>query len=479
MDFKGFLNALNEEELLLEGKVFTQEQLDPVIIQKPQKGAKGQPPPPPKGGGQTNVEIHNVEEPEPTEGEEGEGEGQKQKGKQPKGKKGEKKPGEGEPGEGEGEEGEKKDAGAKPADGSGKEEPGEAKKTGEVSISRKEAGKGEPEGKQSAPGKRRTSLDSHEVLNKSNTNGAREMAEKIYKQAAEKRAKKGSKKRGTEEGGFIEKLGGIYEAKVDWVNELREKITTFQSDTARSMDRWMKLHGQKFKEGAGKVKSKSYSQWLRDPRSHAGMGSKDQMIFRGPYVKSPVAEAVLIVALDTSGSIGSDVLEKVFGEMDSIASSFQRGITTGGRKLEGKVYFMEWDTAVHQVERYKTGAWKNAKIKGRGGTDIQSVYKYINDHTRYNPDEEATIGLINLMKKPTETGMDDDDVALPYDPDEELPVAAPFLIVATDGYFGQVSDSTLGDVYKDNKESIVYLIIDGTDEYCHPKNVIKYDEVRV
>lgn len=467
MDFKDFVDALNEENILLEGKVFSKEQLDPVIIQKPPKGGQGQPPPPPKGGGQVDVEIHNVEEPEPKEGEPGEGDGQKQKGKKPEGKGEKEKKKDGE------------DSGAPPADGDQKEEPGEAKKTGEVSISRKEAGKGEPEGKQTKPGKRRTSLDSHEVLNKSNTNGAREIAEKIYKQAAEKRAKKGQKERGTGEGGFIEKLGGIYEAKVDWVNELREKITTFQSDTARAMDRWMKLHGEKFKEGAGKVKSKSYSQWLRDPRSHASMGSKNQMIFRGPYVKSPVAEAVLVVALDTSGSIGSEVLEKVFGEMDSIASSFQRGVTTGGRKLEGRVYFMEWDTKVHQVEPYKPGAWKKAQIKGRGGTDAKCVYDYMNDHIKYDPKEAPNIGLINLIKKPTDTGIDDNDIALPFDPDEELPVAAPFLIVATDGYFGQINDSTLGDLYKDNKESIVYLIIDGTDEFCHPENVIKYDEVRV
>lgn len=472
MDFKNFLNLLDEENILLEGKVFTKEQLDPVIIQKPQKGGGGKPPPPPEGGGEVNVEIHNVEPPEAGDGESTGGDSKsKQKGEKPKDSKGD--------GE-KGDSGKDSDPGAKPADGTQKEGPGEAKKTGEVSISSKKTGSGEPEGKQTKPGKRRTSLDAHDILNKSNASGAKEMAEKIYKEAAEKRSKEGTKSRGTgSSGGFIEKLGGIYEAKVDWVDQLQERITSFQSDTARSMDRWMKLHGEKFREGAGKVKSKSYSQWLRNPRSHATIGQKNQMIFQGPYVKSPVSEAVLVVALDTSGSIGSDVIEKVFGEMDSLASSFQRGVTTGGKKLEGKVYFMEWDSAVIQVEPYKPGGWKNADIKGRGGTDVGSVYRYMNDHVKYDPDDSPGVGLINLVKQPTDTGIDDNDIALPFDPDEEVPVAAPFLIVATDGYFGSVNDSTLGDLYKDNKDSIIYLIINGTDEYCYPENVINYNEVRV
>lgn len=481
-DVKSFLQMLEEGELLIEGKVFSKEQLDPVIIQKPPKGGQGRPSPPPKGGGQINVEIHNVEPPEGAgaPGEDEDDDKTTTKGEKPK------------DGKGKGKKGKEKDGDEeKDADGEGtgdKEDKGERKATDDgVEIEKKKVGSGEPEGKQtksSGPNKRRTSLDSHDIINKSNANGARELAERIFKEAAEKRAKKGQSGRGTNEGGFIEKLAGAYESRLDWKEELKDKINIFQSDTARAMDKWLKVGGRKYKEGVGKLKSKSYNQWLRNPRSHATMGKKDQMIFKGPYVKSPVSEVVLIVALDTSGSVGGETFEKVFGEMDDLAAKFQRGMTTGGQKLEGKVYFMTWDTQVNQVDHYKAGDWKKyvtgeRGIKGRGGTDLSNVYEYLNDHVRYDAEEDPSMGVFNIMKKPTETAMDDDDVVLPFDIDDEVPKIAPFLLIATDGYFGNITDSILGDLYKDNKDSIVYLIIDGTDEYCYPKNIIKYDEIRI
>jgi predicted metal-dependent peptidase len=443
MDFKDFILLLEQKES------FPREQLDPVIIQKPQKGGQGQAPPPPKGGGEANVEIHNVGEPP---------EGQEQQGQQKGNKAGDSKEAEGE------------------------KEPTES---GEgADIERKKAGGDEKEGKgkgKGKPGKGKHPMDSHEILEKSQQGEAKDIAEKIFDRAKQKRQEANVEGRGQQEGHFMEKLSGIYEPRVDWKKELKKKINSFKSKSASAFDRALNTFAQKYKEGEGTMKSRSYFTWVMNPRAHSKTKAGTVMA-KGPWKKAPVVEVVLIIALDTSGSMGGETFSKVFGEMDKIAKQFERGISAGSTKMQGQVYLMAWDTQVQKVEKYKTGEWKKyisgeKGIAGRGGTDIGPVYKYLNDHLVFDQKKTKGAGVFNPIKKPTEGEASEDNFMIPMKRGEAQ--VAPFIVFATDGMFGQVNDSDLGKLYKDNKESIVYLIIDGTDEYCYPENVIKYDEYRV
>jgi hypothetical protein len=453
MAIKRLLEAL-DKGILVEGKddTFTKDELTPVMIGKPQDGGgEGGGLPPPKGEKPDKVEVINAGESK-EKGKKGEGEGE----------------GKGE-GSGKGKSGEGKGEGSGAGGIKGKEEKlGDAKK---------------------GEGQKQNTLDSHDMLGKSDAGEVKDIAEKILEKAAEARKSSNIEGRGEGEGGYMDKLRDLHKPKIDWANELRKKVTEFKSRTASAAAKMSRKPAERYKEGEGIQKSKSYVTYLRDPR-YVGNPSKEKIIFKGPFVKAPISEIVLIVALDTSGSIGEDTITKVFSEMDKIAAGFKRGFSAGSVKLEGRVYFMTWDTVVQQAMEYKAGEWKqfvgeNAKkgIAGRGGTDITSIFNYLKEHTLYDP-EKGAAAMLNVVKKPTPTGMTKDDIVFQVkgEGSEASAMISPFLIIATDGQFGSIGQKDLGMLYKDNHKNILYLIIDGTDAYCYPKekgNVINYESYRV
>ena len=324
MSIKDLLEALDKKILFESKETFKQDELTPVVINPPpQKGQKGKPLPPQKGGKQIDVEVINTGKPEPQDGDSED----------------------------------PQDAdGGDPQDGD--ESQKETKKTSKP-------GEGKEKGKPKT-------VDSHEIMNKwTDTGEAKEIAEKILEKSQKIRQERGEGEAGAGagEGHFMDKLRKSHEPKINWVQELKKKLTAFKSKTSAEANQWSRKSADRYKEGQGVQKSKAYHQWLKDPRSHSG----GQMIFKGPYVKAPISEMVLIVALDTSGSIPATTVSKVFAEMDKIAKGFKAGISHGGVSLEGKVYFMTWDSNVQQVEEYKPGEWKKyAKgertVKGGGGT---------------------------------------------------------------------------------------------------------------
>jgi len=435
MDIRSLLESLESNVLLEQKETFKQEELTPVIINPPT--GTPTPLPPQKGGKQIEVEVINTGKPKPPPPTPGE-----------KGKEGEKPE---EKGKGEGE-GEKKELKKTDKPGEGKKKPG--------------------------------TVDSHDILNKSDSSEAKEMAEKILEKADMERKERGEdveKAAGEGEGNFMDKLRDIHKPRINWAVELKRRLTEFKSRTSTAINRYSKKKAEKYREGEGVIKSKAYHQWLRDPRSHAG----SKILFKGPYVKAPIGEVILIVALDTSGSIPASTVGKVFAEMDKIATNFKRGLAHGGISMEGKVYFMTWDTRVASVDEYKPGEWKKYKegvktVKGGGGTDPTSIFNYIKEHTLFNP-EKPTAALLNILKKPVETGMSKHDIVIPVKGGGTEPTAvmSPFLLIATDGFFfDKVTDADLGMLYKDNKKNILYLVIDGETKDCYPKNVIVYESVR-
>jgi predicted metal-dependent peptidase len=132
----------------------------------------------------------------------------------------------------------------------------------------------------------------------------------------------------------------ILEAKVDWREALREFITSFCVD-------------------------KDESTWRRPSRRWIG---------QDVYMPSLIGEAVgrIVVAIDTSGSIGQQEIGQFLGEVRNICEHV---------KPEG-IDLLYWDTHVAQHEKYEQDQLENiissTKPRGGGGTSPQCIVDYIN-----------------------------------------------------------------------------------------------------
>ena len=418
--------------------------------------------------------------------------------------------------EGEGKEGEGKER----KEGEGKEVSGSIKRKKQTVGTGKQPSKEEiGKGAEQRMGGQHNTFDSHDILNKSQKGESKQITKDILEKAKDMRERHGRNEKG-QAGGFgsgsaMDKIRNLYEPKIDWLKELKKKIQDFKSKSAASINKFSKLPSKKMKTGVGKQKEKSFVTGLMHPASHVP-GQK--IVFKGPFKKAPYGEIVLIVALDVSGSIGKTTIEKVFSEMDKIANNFKSGINAGGRKFKGKVYFMTWDTEVTGISEYKAGDWRKyaggeEAVVGGGGTTPTCIFDYMHDHLIYNKDKSPQLALLNLLKQPTEKGMSADDIVLEFvtqselfgkktqfqpisdkeetekktivkqdniDKNDMVPIVVPFLLIATDGeFFTTPSDKNLGMLYKVHHDSILYLIIDGTVQYVHPKNVIVYESYKI
>jgi len=146
------------------------------------------------------------------------------------------------------------------------------------------------------------------------------------------------------------KLGGnvpreitdVLESKVDWREALREFVTSFCQD-------------------------KDESTWRRPSRRWIG---------EDVYMPSLIGESVgrIVVAIDTSGSIGSQEIGQFLGEIRKICET----VTPEGIDL------LYWDTRVTQHEKYERDQLENllssTKPRGGGGTAPSCVTRYIAEH---------------------------------------------------------------------------------------------------
>lgn len=94
------------------------------------------------------------------------------------------------------------------------------------------------------------------------------------------------------------------------------------------------------------------------------------------YMPSVIGEAVgrIVIAIDTSGSIGSAEIGQFLGELLSICNHVQP---------EG-IDLLYWDTDVAQHEKYDRGDFEaimsSTKPAGGGGTDPACIPKYLEEH---------------------------------------------------------------------------------------------------
>ena len=75
----------------------------------------------------------------------------------------------------------------------------------------------------------------------------------------------------------------------------------------------------------------------------------------------------LTIAVDTSGSMYTKILEVVFGEVESLSQKC-------------KITLIEFDSKVQKVREYRKGDWKTIAITGRGGTNFSCVLDYMEEH---------------------------------------------------------------------------------------------------
>ena len=149
------------------------------------------------------------------------------------------------------------------------------------------------------------------------------------------------KRVGSGAGGLDRELGDLLAPKVDWREVLREfvKATCSAKDT---------------------------SSWRRVNR---------RFLSTGHYMPSMIGEKVghLVVAIDTSGSIGGPELDEFLSEVKGIAEEVNPEV----------VDMIYWDGAVAAHEKYEGAEVSNivssTKPKGGGGTDPSCVSKYLKD----------------------------------------------------------------------------------------------------
>lgn len=137
-------------------------------------------------------------------------------------------------------------------------------------------------------------------------------------------------------------LEELLQPQVDWREVLREFVST----TCAGND---------------------YSTWQRPNRRY---------ISSGIYMPSGVSETVdeLVVAIDTSGSIGGRELSAFLSEVKSVCDTVK----------PARVRLLYWDTRVCRDETYETDDMatltQSTKPAGGGGTDVACVPRYMAEH---------------------------------------------------------------------------------------------------
>jgi predicted metal-dependent peptidase len=134
----------------------------------------------------------------------------------------------------------------------------------------------------------------------------------------------------------------LLKTKIDWREALREFIST----TCTGND---------------------YSTWRRPNR---------RFVSSGYYMPSGVSEQVgeLVIAIDTSGSIGGQELARFLGEVKGICDQVKPDV----------VRLLYWDTEVCADEKYVGAEVENlvnsTKPAGGGGTTVECVPEYMSQH---------------------------------------------------------------------------------------------------
>jgi len=142
--------------------------------------------------------------------------------------------------------------------------------------------------------------------------------------------------------GGLRDLGEVLQTKRDWRELLRDFITTTCS-------------------------GKDYSTWRKPNRKYIGVDM---------LMPSSISETIeeIVIAIDTSGSIGDEFLSSFLSEVTGICQQVK----------PSKVRVLYWDTQVCRAEVYLEDQLndlvRSTKPAGGGGTLVECVPTYLNEH---------------------------------------------------------------------------------------------------
>jgi hypothetical protein len=322
---------------------------------------------------------------------------------------------------------------------------------------------------------------------------------------------------GSGKGGFMEKVEKYLKPKFN-INPIIKRLDDFK-----------RLIGKQIVES----KFESYSAAAHNPASQTGEMMRPSKIPGGKKPDIVKESAILIFAVDTSGSISGEDYKSIYGYLNKIEEHFAKKLTIRddhGEKvgsIAGEVYLVEWDDGVHLPMRKWTqvSAGKMApnvkdaeealKLRGGGGTDINQLfgtldkvlYREVNGKPFFDMDE--TSDYINMsrdpddaekkekqqkakhfrvplkkqkrkeMKEISKDRVEQDVDLTPGEPNflegRKKVANVPFLLIYTDGWFAP-ADYTISKLYADNPGNILYILTDrGGLGNLRPVNVMFHD----
>lgn len=234
-----------------------------------------------------------------------------------------------------------------------------------------ETGEGEDEGnkKDSDKNNGKEWMDDHSKLADSD-GSAKGLIERAYREveADMKKIEARSTMAGKESGGFFARLKEFMKEEFD-ISQILDRLREYKIEINKHIK-----------------KRETYQAGVFNPVTHSGS------ILAPGSPKLPIYEknaAILIFALDTSGSITAEDWSSALGYMNSIARQFEEQ----EHGIKGKVYYINWDTEVHPPIRkwnYMTELKPKKEmtpeereqmaVMGMGGTDIQSLFDFLDEH---------------------------------------------------------------------------------------------------
>jgi predicted metal-dependent peptidase len=110
----------------------------------------------------------------------------------------------------------------------------------------------------------------------------------------------------------------------------------------------------------------------RSPSDYRWSPPNRRYVAAGLYLPSVERRGtgIIVVAIDTSGSIGSAELEQFAGELSAISEETQ----------PETVHVVYCDSAVQSVQQFAAGESVRLAPKGGGGTDFRPVFTWVADH---------------------------------------------------------------------------------------------------
>lgn len=101
-------------------------------------------------------------------------------------------------------------------------------------------------------------------------------------------------------------------------------------------------------------------------------------LWRGLYLPSLGVPGpdLLVVVVDTSGSMSGEELSQIFGEIDALRAAFECRVTV-----------LQCDVVIHQVEEHEpwdelvppTSGGNRVRVHGRGGTDLRPPFAWVEE----------------------------------------------------------------------------------------------------